>query len=289
MNTVPNHKGAPKTLSQRRLERRMSILKKELPRERKWRKETRVVKRRVRRNRWALEHKRRAELLKSPQPSGPATLSDLGLKGRVGVANSTASAVTYTRSAFHNFKQGNYAQGGAELLSSVSSVAGLAAENEKTKLLGHVNSGVSIFNDVVHGGYFAYKGRRVDAGESASSGFLTGMSLIPGPVGVAGKAGLLTDYCMKVSGADDMMVRTMTSHHQGEFERIDRKNQGAAAEVRGLSKERIRALHRTEPETLARAISGYKRAAAQNPTDTQFTEDQYDNIQRIYDALDRKY
>ena len=289
MGTISNGESAPKTLSQRRLERRMAILKKELPREKKWRKETRVVKRRVRRNRWALEHKRRAQLLTKPQPSGTVALSDLGLKGRVGAANSTASAVTYARSAYHNFKQGNYAQGGAELLSSVSSAAGLAGENEKTKVLGHVANGVSIFNDVAHVGYFAYKGRGVDAWESASNGFLTGMSLVPGPVGVAGKAGLATDYCMKVSGADEMMVRTMTSHHQGEFDRIDRKNRQAALEVSSLSEERIRALHKSDPRLLARAISGYKQAAAQKPLDTHYTEEQYDNIQRIYHALEQTY
>ena len=281
-----------KKLSTKRLERRAEVANKAADQEKKWRKETRVERKKVKRNRWVGQHTGSS----SKNSGSTVVVADLGLNGKRGKTNSLATTATYAQSAYQNAKNGDLPQALSDAGTASSSLLQTAVDSKTGKVakqsLKAVSNGVnglSLANDGGHMVYSASKGHTADTVDRAANATLSGIAMVPGPVGVVGKVGLAADLAMSVSGGDQFIQDTITAPQDAKLKRINNTNSQAARLVSQCSAEEIRVLHKRDPQMLARAISGYKANAAQHSSHKNYVGQQFDRIERIHEALQGTY
>lgn len=293
--TSPTRK-KPLTKEQR-MARRRQIMEKGIADERKWRAES-VAQKRVPKmpdsmNLNAMRDAGRRNAASGGSGLNIPTIGTMVQKGKVGSANTGATALTYVHSTAKNLADGNYAQAASDAL-TVAGSGGVGVQVARGKMtqaqgdalgnrLGLASAGV----EMLEGAAMLYQGKQADGVDHLCNGFIAGMSSAP-LIDKVGKVGVALDLAMNVTGGDKYLQESMTGEVDAQSAAIDKRAQQAATLLKGRSPEQIRAYMQKDRSLLTRALNYHRDQIVQHPNQEQFCKNEYLEMQRIWEAVHGK-
>lgn len=274
-----------------RIKRRQAIINRETAKERAWRSEAKQEQKATQRELYVKEHRRRHKAAVNKKPNFSVAPdfchADKGGKvGKVGRANSGLAGVASFRSAADSYDNGDYCQAASDTIGGANSVLSAGAGSNLAPGLTKFAAGasaVSAVNDLGHGLKAAANGNSVEASQRIANSTLTTLAAMPGPVGVVGKVGLIADFTMKTSGANNAIARGVTFRQDYESRNIDRSWEQSRRDLQGMSSGQIREVAKRHPEMPAQAIQSYNKMATEHP---ETAGECFDEIQRIRRAME---
>ena len=160
------------------------------------------------------------------QPKPQKSTSGTRAKTAAGGVFTVASGAVSLKNGVKNLASGNYAEGGLQVTQGSLSVAdgvndlNIARKGLTNASAGTLTKGLKVGGSVVNAGMAAYdakgayeafkSGNDVLGAEKASSAVINAVSAFP-PTALVGAIGGVADWAMQASGADDAMVRALTS------------------------------------------------------------------------------
>ena len=184
-------------------------------------------------------------------------------KAAGGAFTAVSGAVTF-KNGVKNLANGNYTEGGLQVTQGGLSLAdgindlNLARKGLSNAPAGALTKRLKVGGSVVNAGMAAYdtkqayhafkNGNQVAGAEKASSAVINAVSAFP-PTAVIGAVGGVADWAMHASGADDAMVRALTSGKDKAYQKQIERDLKLA-----------RTLVKTPTATLARCNQEQKQA-----------------------------
>lgn len=207
------------------------------------------------------------------KPQVKKSHSSGGGKKAVGGAFTTVSGALTMKNGMKNLANGNYLEGGLQLTQGGLSVAdgvkdmNLARKGLSGAPVGKVATRLKVAGGVMNAGmaahdtkqaYNAFKsGNEVEGAEKASSAVINAISAFP-PTAVIGAVGGVADWAMAASGADDAMVRALTSGKDQAYQKQVEKDMQLAKVLVKTPTATLARCNREQKQAYIRGLQGLK-------------------------------
>lgn len=221
-----------------------------------------------------------------------------------GGAFSVASGAVTLKNGVKNLSNGKYMEGGLQVTQgSLSLVDGINDLNLAHKGLSNAPAGaltkrIKVGGSVLNAGMAAYdtkqayhafkNGNQVEGAEKASSAVINAVSAFP-PTAVIGAVGGVADWAMQASGADDAMVRALTSGKDKAYQKQVQRDLKLARTLVKTPTEVLGRCNREQKQAYIRGLEGLKeyRQHYASQGRTQTVKDIDAQIARIKGAWSR--
>lgn len=235
------------------------------------------------------------------KPQVKKSHSNVGGKKAAGGAVTAVSGAVTMRNGMKNLANGNYLEGSLQLTQGSLSVAdGVNDANIARKGLsgapaGKMTTGLKVTGGVMNAGIAAYdtkqaynafkSGNEVEGAEKASSAVINAVSAFP-PTAVIGAVGGVADWAMAASGADDAMVRALTSGKDKAYQKQAEKDMQLAKILVKTPTTNLARCNREQKQAYIRGLQGLKeyRQHFASQGNTRAVEDIDAHIARIKGA-----
>ena len=193
-----------------------------------------------------------------------------GRRAAGGALTAVSGAVTI-KNGVQNLAKGNYVEGGLQVAQGGVSVAdGVVDVNlaRKGASASKASARLKVGGSVLNAGMAAYdtkqaynafkSGNQVEGAEKASSAVINAVSAFP-PTAVIGAVGGIADWAMAASGADDAMVRALTSGKDKTFQNQLKKEMELARRLVKTPTSSLERCNREQKQAYIRGLDGLKQ------------------------------